>query len=251
MLLYDKKEKSLDVYDFNASQDSLANFRKNKIKPGPDDILDEIEIILIAKTRIFQRKYSSYGPKPLFEVYTKDDRILSANYADDCRDNGFSSCVEYHDLIKDSYNERLINCYINGHLANRNVVRIEYPYGIKYFLLKRKKYKCFYEHIPQSGDDPNSSYHVHFKDYIMKDIIQLPKSLYLLQLLEQERFKSLDKEDIAEQLALYTISKINEVSFEELQKMDACGITQDGYSKTIQKADNDAYILKKIRKNVN
>ncbi len=82
----------------------------------------------------------------------------------------------------------------------------------------------------------------------MEEIIQLPESLYLLQLLEQGRFALFDGKDISEQLALYTLAKINEVSMEELQKMDVCGITQDVYSRTIQKAENHAHLLKLIKR---
>lgn len=38
---------------------------------------------------------------------------------------------------------------------------------------------------------------------------------------------------------MFTISKISEISFDELKQMDFCDITTNAYDKTIEKADED------------
>lgn len=82
----------------------------------------------------------------------------------------------------------------------------------------------------------------------VEDIIEIPKSLYLLQLLEQEKFTLIAKEDISEQLKLFNFSYVNSLTLEELQRMDECGITEDAYSKTINKSNNDKHILRLLKK---
>ena len=82
----------------------------------------------------------------------------------------------------------------------------------------------------------------------MKGVIRLPESLYLLELIERERFAPLDGKNVAQQLALYSLSKINEISTEELQKMDTCGITKGAYTRVIDKANNDSHVLRLIKK---
>ena len=129
----------------------------------------------------------------------------------------------------------MLDGYVYGHLSNNRVVQIQYDEMIKYYLLTRTHYHF-------EGSDSYGKY------YRMEDIIQLPESLYLLQLIEQGRFNLLDGKNVAEQLALYSLSKINEISFEELQKMDACGITDDICTRVINKADNDSHVLQLIRK---
>ncbi len=229
MFLYDKKENSFDVYDFTAKKDDLISYRKNQIEKIPEE-----ERIFIAETHTDPYGYYS----PLFERYTGNtfnDRILFASDAD----NDANNDICYHILKRDNRskvnNELLLNCYIFGHLEDRSVIRIKYSQNMKYYLLKRKKYDFI-------GSDEDG------KNYKMEDIIQLPESLYLLQLLEQGKFTSFNGKDISEQLALYTLTKINEVSNQELEKMDACGITQDAYFKTREKAQNDVHVLRLIKK---
>ena len=82
----------------------------------------------------------------------------------------------------------------------------------------------------------------------MVDIIQIPKSLYLLQLLLQEKFSTISGEDISEQLSLFNFSYVNNINLDELQKMDACGITENAYSRIINKANNDKPVLKLLKK---
>ncbi len=234
MFLYDKKEKSLDVYDFTANKDDLIDYRMTQMEQIP-----ESERIFVAETHI-----DPYGDLLLFEKYTGKTfnyEVLSASYADNYSEERKKSDVyrRYHVLKSDNRskrnNEMLLDYYVFGHLADRSVVQIQYPEIIKYYLLKRTSYDFV-------GSDEYG------KNYKMEDIIQLPESLYLLQLLEQDKFTSFDGKDISEQLELYTLAKVNEISMEELQKMDACNITQDAYLKTIKKAENDSHVLKLIKK---
>lgn len=234
MFLYDKKENSLDVFSFTACNDDLKCYRITQMKQIP-----KTERIFVAETHIGQ-----YDDSLLLEAYTGEtfnDKILSASYADNDSEERKNSNAyrRYHVLKSDhrskSHNELLLNYYVSGYLTDRSVVQIQYPEIMKYYLLINARYDLIH------SDD-------YGKNYMMNDIIQLPKSLYLLQLLEQGRFTSLDGKDISEQLALFTLEKINEVTLEEIKKMDSCGITQDAYSKAIKKAENDAYILKLIKK---
>ena len=234
MFLYDKKDKYLDVYDFTASRNDLVNYRMTQMEKLPED-----EKVFIAETHV-----DPYGDIPLFEKYTGktfNDSIIPASYADnDSEERKESNAYRrYHVLKSDRRskrnNEILLDCYGYGHLSDNRVVQIQYAEMIKYYLLKRTHYDFV-------GSDSYG------KNYIMEDIIQLPETLYLLQLIEQGRFDLLDGKNVAEQLALYSLSKINEISFEELQKMDACGITEDICTRVINKADNDTHVLKLIKR---
>ena len=235
MILYDNKGKSLDVYEFNANEDDLTTYRKEQMKKIP-----EKERILVAETRVpspFSRT------RPLFESYTGKEyksAILTSDRADDEDQKNRNIYGGYHVLKNDTrlcdrYKKKLVDSYCHGDLLDRNVIQIQYPEMMKYLLLYLQQYDYL-------GEYDNG------RNYRMSKIIQLPESLYLLQLIEQGRFASLDGKNIDEQLTLYSLSKINEINFEELQKMDTCGITQNAYARVIDKANSDSHVLRLIKK---
>ena len=232
MFLYDIKGKSLDVYEMSATQSDLIKYREEKIKEIPEN-----KRIFVAETKI-----SPYGTSPLFER-VDDGNTLCSTYADNKNRIKYDVHKHYHALETDKRseknNKKLINCYLNGDFKDSCVISVQYKNQIlKYYLLCSEHYMYFGEY--DGG-----------KHYLMENIIQLSKTLFILQLIEKGRFDLLEsaKADYSEQLELYSLSKINEVSIEELQKMDACGITENAYSKVISKADNDSHVLKLLKPN--
>ena len=124
----------------------------------------------------------------------------------------------------------LLNQYYNGDFKKSSIARFQTRIGVRNFLMTQEKYK-------KRGSN-----------YYIDDILEIPETLYDLQRIEQGEFQQLNGKDIREQLALFTLTKKNEVSMEELQKMDACGITENVYFKISDKAKKDAYVLKLMKK---
>ena len=112
MLLYDKKEKSLDVYDFSASKDNLIYYRMTQMEKIP-----KTERFFVAETHT-----DPYGDSPLFEEYTGkvfNDRLLLASYADnDSEERKNNAYRRYHVLKNDRIIEKkkdiLLNSFIYG-----------------------------------------------------------------------------------------------------------------------------------------
>lgn len=232
MILYDKRDESLDIYELVAHKDELVKYRKKQMKQIPDN-----ERIFVAETRV-----DPYGETPLLENYAgkiTSGRVINAEYADNEKRKENNAYGRYHVLKKNfqnlSDNNILLDSYYNGTLVNSGVIRIQYLKAMKYFLISEKTYKYLGEY--DEG-----------KNYMMKNIIQLPESLYLLQLLEQGKFVFLNDKDISEQLALYTLSKKDEISFSELQKMSLAEINKNDYLNIANKIDNDRHILKILKK---
>lgn len=224
MFLYDKKEKSLDVYSFNGYEEDMIQYREDQMLQIPE------------MDRVFMAESYSHdmGESPLFEFYAErlDTEIIPMEYANSKRGK-----LRYHFLKTGPTSKRnkeiLLDCFYYGHLSDRKIARIQDLNKLRYFLLYNTTY---------SAQLYNS------RIRILQDIIELPESLYLLQMLEQGKFALLGDKDISEQLNLFTISHIDEISLAELKKMDTCGITQNAYEQTLNKAENDAHILKLIRK---
>ena len=174
---------------------------------------------------------------PLLEKYLNNESLINSlfNYTD--IDNKFSNSC-FHNFWADKRNlknnTKLVEQYICGAFNNRITFGVKYLSFIKYYLLCSKRYKYLSEH---SG----------WKYYNMSDIIQLPKQLYLLQLLENERFDLLNDDDILQLLDLYSFEKIGEFDSCELEKMDFCGVTDNVYPAVIKKADSDKKIVKLLK----
>ena len=224
MLLYDNKDKHLDIYEFNSDRKKMIDYKLKELKKIPEN-----ERFLVAKTRI------NSNDKPLFEEYISNlnnDIVLDSTYVDS-KDNNNGT---YHKLEYDNNNSTFLeNYYIYSNLKDKSVVQIKYLEMIKYYLLYSRKYRYLGEYEDK-------------KDYQMDNILQIPESLYLLQLIEQEKFKSLDDKDIEEQLSLYTLSKKDEIPKELLKKASLTSLVKDKYEIALNKALNDSHILKKIKK---
>ena len=127
----------------------------------------------------------------------------------------------------------LLDRYYNGQFSDRNVARIQDLSKLRYFLLSKEIYSA-------------EIYDNRIKK--LKDIMELPESLYFLQMLEQGKFSLLIDKDITEQLDLFSLEHINEISFEELRRMEACGLSNNTFEKIIAKSENDECVLKLIKK---
>ena len=228
MILYDRHDDNFDVYDFSAEENDIKNFKKAQMSQ-----IEKEERILCAETVTVP---SFYEELPLFEYYSMsfNDNTISSEIADDTTRDFYG---RYHALVQPpNYKlskDLLLYLYFCGDLVNRNMVKIKYPNKIKYFLLKNQYYNCLLE--------------VYGKRFSkMDDIIQLTHSLYLLQLLQQRKFKHLVDDGLDEILSLYRLSIINTISLEELEKMDMCGITQNASQTICETSKNDKYFFEYI-----
>lgn len=226
MKLYDRNGDKLTVYNLTAKDEDLTQYRLTKMEQIPK------------KDRFFKAEphLAPYGNTLLFEYYTNEDnkgKVIKATEADSRKSSDLYGRY-YHILKKAKTNKKLLSDYYSGYLVSRNVVRIQYLDMMKYFLLSEE-----YRYLGEYDDG---------KIYKMRGIMQIPESLYLLQLIEQERFENLDKKDIIEQLEFYWLSKISEFNMDELKKMDEFGVANGAYQKAIHKSKTDKHILNILTK---
>lgn len=216
MFLYDKKESSIDVYSVTPGN-AMTKYRKEEMVKIPEPFQ-----IMKAHTRI-----DSFKQTPLFEKREAFDKILPIE-----RVENSNLRYGYHHLLSDYENYDLVNNYINGEYDDKPIVRVQGG-EISFYLLTQQKYSY----------NPNSKY-----KRTMRGIIQIPESLYLLQLFCQEKFSCLRDESISELLPLFSVSYTDEISLDELEKMDKCGIVTNACQNVLNKANEDAQVLKFIRK---
>lgn len=235
MLLYEDKKNKIGIYEFvPKNMYDFFEYKTDELKK-----VDDEEKIYYAESRI-----GSYSD-PVFSknmIKIKNSDFLDSEV--DCDDEA----LERRALISNPYYNRLLiskrnhknldllEKYIHGNFESSDVVRIKYPNLLKYFLLT-EAYLIV-----------DNEYDFDEKLCIMKNIIQLPESLYKLQLLENGNFEKLSGEDYSEQLDLFTLNQLDEIDKETVRKMDLYRIGNQSFYKTMQKVENDTKKLQLIKK---
>ena len=224
MFLYDKKSNVIDVYNLKSNPQDLEDYRKEKMKLIPE------------YQRFFWAKQVSEDKEeiPLFERVEDelDNHFISYAIAD--RKAPFDK--SYH-LILPEYDldgkDTLIDDYYKGNFTDRKTAVILYS-DFKYYLLTDKRYN--------RRTNNNYTYH-------MKDIIQIPRILYGLQLLQQEKYDLFLKQDINhdELLSLFKKIKLGEITEEDLLNIDRFGITENAYNKVLTKAKRDESLSNRLK----
>lgn len=217
MFLYDKKDTTVDVYSFIQNQEKVHNYKIEQMNQIPSNerglYLEEI----VPSFQSLPILYKENIYKDIIPSSKLKGEHISLNYNTDKDD------VE--DLLDWFYSEKY---------KDRPVARISD--------LKKLRYLLIASSIINSREENGK--------VIMKieDIIEIPKSLYLLQLLQQEHFFMIKDENLSEQLNLFEFQYIDNIRLDELKKMDICGITKKAYPKIIEKSENDKHILKLLKK---
>lgn len=217
MFLYEKKKDNIDVFLLSRNQERIREYRMEQMKKIPFD-----------KSCLYTEEVvASYDEQPfladadLTKIIIHESDLVgkekSVNYNTDSDD-----CI---DLLDRYYADKYID---------RPVARVQFLRELRYWLMASNV-------INVRKKDGKIIKSIH-------DIIEIPKSLYLLQLFEQERFAMLANEDISEQLQLFSFSHLNNFSLAELKKMDEAGVTNGAYSNVISKAANDQPILQLLNK---
>ena len=219
MYLYDNSDKfKINIYYLHPKQSSLYYYRLEQMKQIADD-----EKIMCGVTGIGIENYEIFKK---YEDKFDTETIPMGNV------NGKYHKLETDILYSKGRNkEKLLSCYYLGDLIDKKIARVWDLKRIRYFLLKQTEYSRI---LPGKK--------------ILEGIIEIPESLYLLSLIEQEKFSLIGDKDISEQLSLFKLEQEQSIDLNTLERMQFIGVAPDCYIKTIKKAENDAHILKLLKK---
>ena len=221
MYILDKNNGGIDLYTITAKKEELKEYRKN--------------IINAQKDKLF------------YYILSKDSRVLK----------DFTSLEEF-DLNNISYNKKLasfINDLINydGSSYNRMIhqyidganITNDYLNGLKDNNIPIKVISAneeFYYLVPKIGQ-------IDYNNFILRQVMKLPKELYLLHLLLLGKYEKLASEPTLEQLKLFNIEYIKTITIEELAHLiNPLDMPASAYDSIIKKAELDGQILQKRRK---
>ena len=128
--------------------------------------------------------------------------------------------------------QNLIINYCAGAFVNSRVVLVQRPTSgrrtksVKYLLTTQDKY------INRE----------------MKDIISIPECLYYLQMLEQGKFSVVYRDEIDEQLRMFSVSKEPQISLtvDELEKWHKSNFPMEPFESTLKQVDEMSLVYKRM-----
>lgn len=248
MYIY-KKEDNLDkiqIFSFNEDKKQAHDFREEEIKKIRRDrrcfyykaILPTIDyhpIFFTEKYRQYRRDDEYIGRYYNFDP--KVSKIFKSQFV------GKNRSLKYYDFHAENFEDGvysdadmidiLSNDYINGDFVAAPVLTVDYINKLRYFLLTSNYAKC------KETDKGLET--------ITEGIVEIPKSLYLLQMLEQEKYNRIKDENVDEQLELFDCSYVDVLDLEEIERIEKCGLAKNLLFKTTKKIENDELIVRKLK----
>lgn len=207
MLLYDKNGISLDIYIMNPKFKEIKKYKEKELKQ-----INQEELYYIFKT----------------------SSIESLNSRKIILSNEKKSTIEQLKLFDIKEQKKIVEEYIEGKyrfILPTRVIKMNKDNNKYYFLNTNRK-----KTISKRNEN----------DYELKNIINLSKNLYLLQLLEQGMFRELINEDISQQLKLFDISLVKTIIINNNEKIVSFGLSADYNKQILSKKEFKTKILRKI-----
>lgn len=223
MRIYCKGENDIDVY-LMIEKDS------NELRKFKEEVLKNKNIELYSLTTNSQSTFKKFDKEDYL-----DFRYL--NYQNKNLDNGSNygefSRLSCDNCITDPKEHFVLKEYIaDKHSIKIMPKRIHGDYR-PYYLLETP-YKSLFD-IKER------------KVYVIRDLINLPKQLYLLHLLYNEKFGELVDEDIESQLKLFEFEFLKSIKLSDIRELIYIGLINDSEHKILKKAEIGNEILKKAR----
>lgn len=218
MLIYDKKDKDIQVYEMSPKVEEIKKYRKGVISRHKNEGL------------IYSLKTNSEKVKNEFDRFN-EIFIHSIDF------NHYNplDCNTYSELRQKDLDSEIIERYLSGlydKLKPINVYEVEN--------LKRKIVHSF---IKISGlNEKNINFH---RIWEFRELLDLPKELYLLQLLLLERYNDLLNENIRKQLNLFELNYLKSVSELDIKNMLDTGLVHGTMDSVMEKVEIGQRILAK------
>ncbi len=245
MYIYDRKNDSIDLYTIEAKKEELKEYKRSVLEKSKDNLLyylitnvekvrnrfvnsqelsiHDIEFNTHVWTPVIYNTFSILreviGTKSIAELQEQCERYL---------ENGW---LENLDICRDQIN--LIKQYINGDFDNIPLLRIVEENMQDFYLLRTES--------DRNDSQTDTNLFVH-------NIIKLPRSLQILQLLLQGKYEKINDAEITDQLKLFNIDYFNSIKLSDIRDLHASGLVNGSYESTLEKASCGSRILQKYKK---
>lgn len=232
MLIYDRKGNSIDIYTMNPKVEEVKRYRKSVIRRHKTEIMF---YTLRTNCKDTIANFNEGGEIDIKLLNYDKDTIIEVS--------PWSSLESLGNLEPSEVEtqQEIIERYIEGEYDSVNPVKT-FDYNCKddIFTELNRLLKTESEKIVTKNSQGNI--------WEIKNIINLPKSLYLLQLLQQGKYGRLISENITRQLSLFDIEYLKSVNIMDIKDMIETGLVSGTLFEAVSKANIGSKILQK-RKN--
>lgn len=236
MLIYDRKGNNIDVYTMNPKVEELKRYRKNVMRrQKTEDIFyrlktncpDTIERI---------RRWSNIDIKLL--NYDEDTIIVVRLGVKPWSKFQLMGNVE---PCEKKVQQQIIERYIEGEYDSINPLKV---LNCNWNDVKCDEFNRLLQTEGARIVIKNSQGNV----WEIKNMINLPRSLYLLHLLQQGKYGELISENITRQLSLFDIEYLKSISIMDIKEMIETGLVSGTLFDAVSRADVGSKILQKRKK---
>lgn len=231
MLLYNKLEDSIDIYNMEAKKEEIKKYRERVLRQHKK----KEPLFYYLKTNCLDTI------KSLKDASNIDIRLLSYDNSTVLDYGSYSNIYEVAPVELDSDQEDIIEAYINGYydkLPVTNVFQFNWKKEDDEELFRLLKPKNHYI----------SSTNSHGNVYEIDDLLNLPRNLYLLHLLQQGKYAKVADENINKLLKMFEVEYIKNVKLKEIEEMLETGLVDGTIEGTIKRAETGSKIYQKIKK---
>lgn len=225
MLIYDRKDTSIDIYSICVKAEKNKDYKKK--------IIDSLDVDELFYSLIAYRRHIAYN------IMSKSNCYQPFYYSKWLELVPMKNNSDYAQKRQ----KEIIENYIEGEYDNLN---------IKHILKRISSINCKYEEhrllLTEKFLDIRGSFEM-FRQPVLesKNVIKLPKELYLLYLLQHGDFYKIPLENENELFSLLEIEYLKSVSIMDIKNMQEVGLLKGTLADVMNKAMVDSKILRKVK----
>lgn len=218
MFIIDKNKGGIDLYTIEAKRDELRKYRETILKSHEQQLF---YYILSKKVKTLKKFITSSS----IDLNNSHDKNLNQLLLKLCN---YNVSDEDNEMIYHYFdNSSLIKKYLDGLMDTNSVVKLmSNSHDCDLYYLVSDITKIDYNH------------------WLLKEVMNLPKELYLLHLLLLGRYEKLENEQITEQLSLFDIKYFITYTENDLKDLSNLGLMPN-YNEVMNKAMLHSRILQK------
>lgn len=257
MFLYEKEKEEIYVYGLNLNSEKTTSYKKSELQNFD--------------THFFVAEADAKSPNKVLEnndeINFRDLNIKNSSINSMFIRSGIVAYDnKFHSFRKDTVNKSILDNFYLGIYDNTRIVTV-YKKIMPQFtdeLLDMNSFNGYcMEGIINNREISNEKQIIHYllitgtyelerlsSHVVMKNIISIPKSLYLLLLLNKGKLNKIGDENIDQQLSLFDFSiyPISIIPIEHLEKAFKYGLIDGNMDDINQKLEDSQKILKILRK---
>ena len=237
MYLFDRSGDNIEIYSLEPKRMDIKNYRQQEMEKIPFE-----QRILRIETNTKDLPFNEdFTNNPFSKPIDIDHQKLTYN-------NKKTIGTEYHKLgitrgtaNSIDYVEEKMKGYYFGNYDSSQMVRVfrydEHQQRLNFIL-----YLLLNNYYHKERENSKIKY--------IENIINIPESLYLLELINRGQFSLLDNKDITEQLSLFKISNspVKTYTLKELEEIGKYGFDPNAVNTALNNVEESKSIFERIRR---